>query len=182
MLGGKGRAPSRHAGNRLSYTTVEYISIVFVVVEIAIGISALLVAIFTLKLQFFSRPKEELEHLQIQFKATQRLSLQVQKELEQFIFEYHVGENEIFSGVRYKDYLAEMKKSFRENLSDEIFNRAISFKLSKSNIYSMTKSLETQFEALSQIHINLTLLLNNVTSRTTSGSARIFSDEGNSVP
>lgn len=126
-------------------------------------------------MQFFSKPQEELKHLQIQFKATQRLSLQVQKELEQFIFEYHVGENEIFSGVRYKDYLAEMKKSFRENLSDEIFNRAISFKLSKSNIYSMTKSLETQFEALSQIHINLTLLLNNVTSRTTSGSARIFS-------
>ena len=138
--------------------------------EITIGILTLLVAILTLKLQFFSKPQEELKHLQ------------VQKELEQFIFEYHVGENEIFSGVRYKDYLAEMKKSFRENLSDEIFNRAISFKLSKSNIYSMTKSLETQFEALSQIHINLTLLLNNVTSRTTSGSARIFSDKGNFEP
>ncbi len=82
MLGGKGRAPSRHAGNRLSYTTVEYISIVFVVVEIAIGISALLVAIFTLKLQFFSRPKEELEHLQIQFKATQELSLHVLNDLD----------------------------------------------------------------------------------------------------
>ena len=75
MLGGKGRAPSRHAGNRLSYTTVVYIAIVFVVVEIAIGISALLVAIFTLKLQFFSRPKEELEHLQIQFKASKAASV-----------------------------------------------------------------------------------------------------------
>ena len=52
------------------------------VVEIAIGISALLVAIFTLKLQFFSRPKEELEHLQIQFKATQELSLQVLNDLD----------------------------------------------------------------------------------------------------
>ena len=69
MLGGKGRAPSRHAGNRLSYTTVVYIAIVFVVVEIAIGISALLVAIFTLKLQ-------------IQFKATQELSLHVLNDLD----------------------------------------------------------------------------------------------------
>ena len=66
----------------MSYTTVVYIAIVFVVVEIAIGISALLVAIFTLKLQFFSRPKEELEHLQIQFKATQELSLHVLNDLD----------------------------------------------------------------------------------------------------
>ena len=167
---------------RIADQRIHIVSVIFATMEITIGILTLLVAILTLKLQFFSKPQEELKHLQIQFKATQRLSLQVQKELEQFIFEYHVGENEIFSGVRYKDYLAEMKKSFRENLSDEIFNRAISFKLSKSNIYSMTKSLETQFEALSQIHINLTLLLNNVTSRTTSGSARIFSDKGNFEP
>jgi len=139
--------------------------------EITIGILTLLVAIFTLKLQFFSKPKEELEYLQIQFKATQKLSLQVQNELEQFIFEYCAGENEIFPGVRYKDYLAKMKESFKENLSDEVYNRVISLKLSKSNINSMAKSLETQFTALSQIHVNLTLLLNkdnNIVDNTTS--------------
>ena len=73
--------------------------------EITIGILTLLVAILTLKLQFFSKPQEELKHSQIQFKATQRLSLQVQKELEQFIFEYHVGENEIFSGLSVYSYV-----------------------------------------------------------------------------
>lgn len=128
--------------------------------EIAIGILALFVAVLTLKLQFFSKPKEELEHLQIQFRSTQKLSLQVQKELEQFIIENNAGEREIFSGVKYKTYLAKMKESFEKNLSDEIYNRIIGLKLSKSNVSSMTKSLEAQFSALSQIHVNLTLLLN----------------------
>ena len=50
--------------------------------EITIGILTLLVAILTLKLQFFSKPQEELKHLQIQFKATQELSLQVLNDLD----------------------------------------------------------------------------------------------------
>lgn len=126
-----------------------------------IGILGVVIAILTFGLQFFSRPKEEFNHLKIQFKATQKLSLQVQSELEQYIIKYDAENKYMFPGMTYKACLAEMRRSFKENLSDEIFNKIESLKLSKTNINSMNESLKTQYSALSQIHSQLRIMLDS---------------------
>ena len=53
--------------------------------ELVIGIIGILLTLWTIKMQFFSKPNEELKHLTIQFMATQKLSLQVQDNLEKLI-------------------------------------------------------------------------------------------------
>lgn len=126
-----------------------------------IGILGVVIAILTFGLQFFSKPKEEFNHLKIQFKATQKLSLQVQSELEQYIIKYDAENKYMFSGMTYKACLTEMRRSFKENLSDEIFNKIESLRLSKTNINSMNESLKTQYSALSQIHSQLRIMLDS---------------------
>jgi hypothetical protein len=116
-----------------------------------IGIISALIAIFAIKLQFFSKPREEFEHLRVQFKATQRLSLEVQIELEELITKNNAWESEIFPGIKYGAYLDEMKQSFNKNLSDSVYSNLETLNLTKSTIASMTKSLEDQFGALSQM-------------------------------
>lgn len=119
--------------------------------EVLIGVISVLIALFAIKLQFFSEPKEELDHLEIQFRATQVLSIEVQDELEKFIRENNAWNHEIFPGVNYRTYLEELRVSHQKYLSDELINRNKSLKLTKSNILSMIQSLEKQFEALSQV-------------------------------
>lgn len=126
-----------------------------------IGILGVVIAILTFGLQFFSKPKEEFNHLKIQFKATPKLSLQVQSELEQYIIKYDAENKYMFSGMTYKACLTEMRRSFKENLSDEIFNKIESLRLSKTNINSMNESLKTQYSALSQIHSQLRIMLDS---------------------
>ena len=126
-----------------------------------IGILGVVIAILTFGLQFFSKPKEEFNHLKIQFKATQKLSLQVQSELEQYIIKYDAENKYMFPGMTYKACLGEMRRSFKENLSDELFDKIESLKLSKTNINSMNESLKTQYSALSQIHSQLRIMLDS---------------------
>lgn len=50
-----------------------------------ITIIGVVLAIIPIIYQFYLKPKEKFSHLKIQFRATQRLSLQVQAELREFI-------------------------------------------------------------------------------------------------
>ena len=66
------------------------------------------------------KPNEELKHLTIQFMATQKLSLQVQDNLEKLIVQYNSWECEMFPNFTYRTCLEEMKSSFKTNLSDDV--------------------------------------------------------------
>ncbi|MFT0463939.1 hypothetical protein [Bacteroides thetaiotaomicron] len=126
-----------------------------------IAIIGVIVAVITFIYQFHLKPKEKLSHLKIQFKATQRLSLQVQEELRKFIEKYDAGDQFLMPGITYQAYLAQMERSFDENLSDRLLKEVESLKPSDYTIDSMLKSLETQFEALSQIDTQLRTILNS---------------------
>ncbi len=63
---------------------------------IVISIIGVLIAGWAIKLQFFSKPQEELDLLKLQFRTTQKLSLQVQKELEDLIIQYNGWYREMF--------------------------------------------------------------------------------------
>lgn len=122
-----------------------------------VALASLLLSAFGIKKQFYSKPKEELEHLKVQFKATQRLSLEVQKGLEKFIRDNNLWEENMFPGATYKVCLDQMKQSYNEELSDELLNKIEQQDLTRSNIEAITKRLETQFNALSQINSEIKL-------------------------
>ncbi|HET9055786.1 MAG TPA: hypothetical protein VFN30_02950 [Chitinophagaceae bacterium] len=127
--------------------------------EIIIGIAGLLIAWLTYKKTFLSEPKEEKEHLLAQFLATQKISNQTKKNLIEFATANNAFDKELFPEVTYQSYITKMETSYNENLSDELFEKLKKMKLSKSNILSMTKSLERQFEALLQINTQVELHL-----------------------
>ncbi|MCG6189265.1 hypothetical protein [Maribellus maritimus] len=119
--------------------------------EILIGLVALIVAILTFKFSFFRKPKDELEHLKIQFKATQNLSNKIQNELTIYISKNNASNEIIFGDITCSRYLSKMKESSEKNLSDKLFDNFDELKLTKPTILSMTKSLEEQFNALLQV-------------------------------
>ncbi len=127
--------------------------------EITIGFIGIILTVFIIKKTFYSKPNEEFEHLIVLFKSAQKLSLEVQKELEELITKNNAWDNEIFPGIKYGSYLEEMKLSFKKNLSNDLFAKLKELSLTKSNIASMTKSLENQFEALSQMQSQIRIIL-----------------------
>ena len=90
--------------------------------------------------------------------STQKLSLQVQDNLERLIIQYNSWECEMFPNFTYRTCLEEMKSSFKTNLTDDVLKKIISQNPSKPIILSTIKSLEVQYENLMQLQINLNLV------------------------
>ena len=68
-------------------------------IALIIGILGLIVAIIALKKDHYSRPKDEIEHLTIQFKATQMLLLQVEQDLEALVKRNNAYSREAWQGI-----------------------------------------------------------------------------------
>lgn len=126
--------------------------------EIIIGILGLIIAWFTFKYTFFSKPIEELNHLKLQFRSNQKLSKEVQKELEDYIVKADAANNYIFPNITFQNYLKEIREAHAENLSDELYDKMSKLELPKSTIISMTKSLERQFEGLLDTQTKIRML------------------------
>ena len=123
--------------------------------EKIIGIIGLMIAILTFWFSFCRKPKEELEHLKVLFKSTQKISQDLQIELDNYINETESWDLDMFPNISFSSYLTEMKNSYKENLSDELYNKLNTLELTKPIIVSMTKSLENQFNTLQHIQIEL---------------------------
>lgn len=119
-------------------------------IEIIIGVLGLLIAWFTYQKTFLDKPKEEIEHLIIQFRATQSTSLKVRNQLIELVNSQNIGENEIFSGVTFNTYIKLMTETYDKNLSDELLENTLKLNPSKAILKSMTNSLEKQLAELIQ--------------------------------
>ncbi|MFT7901307.1 hypothetical protein VBY74_15140 [Tenacibaculum ascidiaceicola] len=123
--------------------------------ENIIGVIGVLIAMLTFWYSFYRKPNDELEHLKAQYKSTQQLSKELQVELENYIKKTNSWDTPLFPNISYGSYLIEMKESYKENLSDDLYNKLDTMNLTKPIIKSMVNSLETQFNALQQIQIVL---------------------------
>lgn len=130
--------------------------------EIVLSIVGILVAIVTFYFSYYSKPTEELNNLKAQFRVTQQLSKSVQNNIEEYANRMNSWEHPIFEGITFRAYLNQMKKSYEENLSNKLFNELSRLKLTKANIESMTKSLESQQSALLQIQTEAKIRLNQL--------------------
>ncbi|QNN44490.1 hypothetical protein [Pedobacter roseus] len=117
-------------------------------IEITIGILGLLIAWFTYQKTFLDKPKEEIEHFTIQFRATQTTSVKVRNDLTKLSKEYGMGSSELFPGTTIDRYIILMTDSYEKNLSDELLTKILETKPSRSLLKSMTSSLEKQLAEL----------------------------------
>jgi len=117
-------------------------------IETTIGILGLLIAWFTYQKTFLDKPKEEIEHFTIQFRATQTTSVKVRNDLTKLSKEYGIGFSELFPGMIIDRYIILMTDSYEKNLSDELLTKILETKPSRSLLKSMTSSLEKQLAEL----------------------------------
>jgi hypothetical protein len=117
-------------------------------IEITVGILGLLIAWFTYQKTFLNKPKEEIEHLKIQFRATQTTSMKVRTDLTRLSKVYGMGSSELFQGITIDSYIRLMKETYEKNLSDELLDNMLILKLSRSLLKSMISSLEKQHSEL----------------------------------
>lgn len=117
-------------------------------IEITIGILGLLIAWFTYQKTFLDKPKEEIEHLKIQFRATQTTSMKVRTDLIKLSQVYGMGSSELFQSMTIDNYIRLMKETYEKNLSDELLDNMLTLKPSRSLLKSMINSLEKQHSEL----------------------------------
>lgn len=117
-------------------------------IEITVGILGLLIAWFTYQKTFLDKPKEEIEHLKIQFRATQNTSMKVRNDLIRLSQVYGMGSSELFQGITIDNYIRLMKEAYEKNLSDELLDNMLTLKPSRSLLKSMISSLEKQHSEL----------------------------------
>ncbi|WPQ61879.1 hypothetical protein SIO70_26305 [Chitinophaga sancti] len=129
-------------------------------IEITIGVLGLLIAWFTYQKTFLDKPKEEIEHFILQFKATQATSVKVRNQLISLVDIQHIGESDIFQGVTFNTYIKLMKESYDKNLSDELLSNILTMNPSKAILKSMTDSLEKQLAELIQLETMIFARLN----------------------
>ncbi|WP_298514253.1 hypothetical protein [uncultured Kordia sp.] len=129
--------------------------------EITIGVLALIliIAIIAFEYRLFSKPKEEeTDPLEAQFKATQKLSEEVQLDIENYILKANAADQLLFKDMTFSNYLAHMRKTHNENLSESLYERLSSLELTQSNTVFIIKSLEFQFSALLQMKTKMELI------------------------
>ena len=129
--------------------------------ELVVGFLGLVIAIITLKLTFFSRPRKELENLKVQFKATQQLSIDIKNKLIKIATEQNCWDQILFNGITYDAYIKGLEHSQNTNLSNKQFEQLKTPPLTKHNIQSMLQSIEKQQSALLEIQSSLTLYFLN---------------------
>lgn len=117
-------------------------------IEITIGILGLLIAWFTYKKTFLDKPKEEIEHLKTQFGATQTTSMKVRNDLIRLSQQYGMGSNDLFLEMTIDNYIRLMEETYDKNLSDELLDKMLKLKPSRSILKSMINSLEKQHTEL----------------------------------
>ena len=138
--------------------------------EITLGILGFIIVMIAVEYFFFYKRKEQREEkeeeneeeyidpLEVRFKATQKLSKEVQLDIENYILKANAADKLLFKDLTFSSYLAHLKETHRENLSDSLYERLRNLELTKSNSVFLIKSLEFQFSALLQIKDKMQLL------------------------
>ncbi|GAE84259.1 hypothetical protein [Bacteroides reticulotermitis] len=117
----------------------------------AVGVTCLLIIVYAFRLKEASDLATALERLKIRFRETQAYSEKVQEDLEDFMEINDAYEYEVYPDVKCKNLLEELKILYSGNLSDTVFNMIDILDLPHDDILAMTKSLEKQLQAFTQL-------------------------------
>ena len=95
-------------------------------------------------------PKEELESLKVHFLMNQKLSLEIQEILEDYINENNASEKLIFENMSFSRYLNFVREEHENGLSDKAY-QMLSLQLTRPIIESMSLSLQNQYNNLTMV-------------------------------
>ncbi len=95
-------------------------------------------------------PKEELESLKVHFLMNQKLSLEIQEILEDYINENNASEKLIFENMSFSKYLNFVREEHENGLSDKAY-QMLSLQLTRPIIESMSLSLQNQYNNLTMV-------------------------------
>ncbi|MET6996640.1 hypothetical protein [Chitinophaga defluvii] len=125
--------------------------------EITIAIASLIIAWLTFTKTFYAEPTEEKKNFLALFLATQKLSKEVSCIMTEYAIKRNALDIELYQGITYRSYIEGLKESQDTNLSDNLYQKVKNSKYTKSNIATMQKSLEAQFEDLQKMKNTFTL-------------------------
>lgn len=137
---------------------MEYIIFIATIIGGVAGIYAIL----DHRKKNIQEPKEELEHLIIQFKATQRQSRKLVERLKTFAIQHDAWDMDFMPMLTFRTCIVGLEDSLNGNLSDDRLTDMHDLTLTSPNIQSMVRSLETQFNSLLELEGRLKILqINN---------------------
>lgn len=120
-------------------------------VELIIGGIGLIIAIATFvqsqKAQEikFTEPIEEMDDLRVNFLMNQKMSLEVQALIENYIRKNQCSDELFFQNMTFSKYLEFIKNNYEECLSEKVYERTLSNKMyTRPIIASMSSSLQNQ--------------------------------------
>lgn len=129
------------------------------VIGTIIAMLSLIVGWITYRKTFFSKPKEELQHLKIQFNMVKALMEEVILQIETHIRANNAKDKLMFDHLTFGKYLEMTKEHYDKSFSDEMCRFLDTPEITKPIIESMTKSLENQLVNLQQVNYLMKTLM-----------------------
>ena len=120
--------------------------------EILIGLIGVVIAWLTYQKTFNSKPdiSEEKNNLLATYKATQKLHLEIQTLIQNYIDKNDGANHELYPNITFQSYLNVAKDEYERSLSDKLYDDLRNNEnFTKSNIESLQKDIDTQSKALS---------------------------------
>ena len=117
-------------------------------------------SVASVKLAATQQPSKELKQLKTLFEETQYMSLVIQKELEDLIEKHDIRDEHLFADITYGACLEQMKQSFQNEFSDEVYKKIHSAQLTTSTLLAMSNDLETQIEKMTRFQARLDTMKN----------------------
>lgn len=115
------------------------------VLGIIIGIIGLIIAYIALRKDHYSKPKDELEALQVQWMSNKTLSEKTQHELRQFIDRYNAWDADMYPGMTYRYMLGEMERVYNIEYTDTEYKKLSEMCTTKPLIEIAMKNLNVQY-------------------------------------
>jgi hypothetical protein len=104
--------------------------------------------------------REDIEHLVVQFRSTQKAARQAQSLIKEYA-DKHDCWDEIFlqPNITYQGFYDQVEKEMNYSLDDQVLKNIVSVKPSKQIIQSNIESVRKQFETFEHVRINMEIFL-----------------------
>ena len=133
-------------------------------ITIFLTIIGLIIAFLTYRRTFSPPPKQpfndDILAFKAHFKMVQRIHLDTQQLIEDFIKKHHCGNEKMMNGFTYNQFLEEMEEAFQNSNSDKVLENALDKISSKPQIDQLMKELDTQYNTLNPIYQQMKILIN----------------------
>lgn len=132
-------------------------------ITIFLTVIGLIIAFLSYQRTFAPPPKQliddEIFAFQAHFKMVQRIHLETQQLLRDFINKHDCGNEKMMDGFTYSQFLEEMEIAFPNSNSDQVLENSLPTLTSKPIVDQLMKELDTQYNALNPIYQQMKILI-----------------------